>query len=148
MKHLLIVGALYCSLLTACTRSKAEYNIRAPENKYILCRGSALYLNDGKKWKSNMETTKGINDMIELVHKVVVPADTLTYHALGDTLMQEYLYIINYCEDMGEAHELIHAYLFPLHELIIPLQISGQATCDAQYLKIKEHLDKYHQYFE
>lgn len=140
---LVILSALF----TACG-NQPEYDIQAPSNKYILCRGSALYLNEGKKWKANIETTKGIDGMLTLVNQFDLPADTAAYHNLGDSLIQDYIYIVNYCDYMGEAHELIHAYLFPLQELIVPLQIGGQTTCDAQYPKIKEHLEKYHEYFE
>ena len=132
----------------SCTDSSGQYNIMAPENKYILCRGSELYLNNGKKWMANFETTKGINEMLYSVDHFSQPADTSMYHALADSLMQDYIYVIQYCSNMGQAHELIHSYLFPLHDIIVPMQLGGDITCAAQYIKVKEHLQKYHEYFE
>jgi len=120
----------------------------APQNKYILCRGSELYLNDGKKWKTNFETTRGINQMLTLINDFNQPADTTAYYNLANTLLEDYIYIINYCAYMGESHELVHAYLFPLQELIVPMQIGGEITCTNQFEKIKKHLLTYHEYFE
>ncbi len=120
----------------------------APQNKYILCRGSELYLNDGKKWKTNAETTIGINKMMAHLNEFTFPADTTAYHNLANILIQDYIYMINYCSYMGQSHELVHAYLFPLQELIVPMQIGGEITCANQFEKIKKHLDTYHEYFE
>ncbi len=145
----IIFYLLIVSILTAaCSRSDEPLNLQAPHNKYILCRGTPLYLNDGKKWPSNKETTTGIDSMIAQVNAFQVPADTVAFHALGDALMDDYIYIINYCVDMGPAHEMIHSYLFPIQEIIIPLQISGEVTCSAQYTKLKDYLARYHEYFE
>lgn len=136
------------TLVVACSPSEDTFNMQAPKNKYILCRGTALYLNDGKKWPANKETTTGIDSMIAQVNQFVLPADTAAYHALGNKLIEDYVYIINYCVDMGPAHEMIHSYLFPIQEIIVPLQIGGQATCQAQYIKLKDYLARYHEYFE
>lgn len=134
-------------ILLSCDQEET-LQIQAPINKYIVCRGSALYLNNGAKWTSNKETTKGIDSMIALVHAFPADADTSAYHQLGNALMEEYIYIVNYCAQMGDNHEMVHAYLNPMQELIVPLQISGLTTCQNQLVKLKEHLDRYHTYFE
>ena len=134
--------------IQSCTNADGEEYMTAPQNKYIICRGSALYLNDGKKWKTNYETTDGINAMIKQVQKFSLPADTTSYHLLANSLMKDYIYIINYCEYMGNNHEMVHSYLYPIQELIIPLQIGGEITCKSQFPKLKDYLAKYHEYFE
>lgn len=139
---------LLAVLFSACAESDNDFYIQAPKNKYILCRGTALYLNDGKKWEANKETTEGIDRMLSQFSILEKPTDTLAYHAFADSLMADFIYIINYCVDMGPAHEMIHSYLFPIQEMIVPMQIGGFETCTAQYIKLQEYLDRYHQYFE
>lgn len=143
-----ILGFIALGLtLIACRQDDAVY-LQAPENKYILCRGSALYLDNGKRWKSNIETTEGIDSMIVQLNKFPDDADSAAYQALGSELVEDLIYIVNHCEQMGNNHEMVHAYLNPLQELIVPLQVSGTETCKAQLPKIKDHLSKYHEYFE
>lgn len=139
----LFVGMLFI----ACQQDDAIY-LQAPENQYIVCRGSALYLDNGKKWRSNKETTKGIDSMIAQVNAFPVDADSAAYRALGNALMEDLVYIVNYCERMGNNHEMVHAFLNPIQELIVPLQVSGIETCEAQIPKIREYLALYHTYFE
>ncbi len=140
--------ALLClPLLQACEQN-TELQIQAPENKYIVCRGSALYLDNGRKWKTNPETTEGIDKMIAQVNALPPQPDLESYHRLGNALMEDFIYIVNYCAEMGENHEMVHAYLNPMQELIVPLQVSGLEVCETQLVKLKEHLDRYHQYFE
>ncbi len=86
--------------------------------------------------------------MIDQVNEFQMPADTTAYHELANELITDYIYIINYCSFMGQSHELVHAYLFPLQELIVPMQIGGEITCENQYEKIKDHLGKFGVYFE
>lgn len=147
MRFLLLNITLAC-VLFSCGNPDDDLYKTAPQNKYIICRGSALYLNDGKRWVTNPETSEGIYKMIEQVNNFSVPADTTAYHALANDLITDYIYIINYCSFMGQSHELVHAYLFPLQELIVPMQIGGEITCENQYEKIKDHLDKFGIYFE
>ena len=147
LKISLLILVLSC-LLLSCGNEDMEVYKTAPQNKYILCRGSELYLNDGKKWKTNFETTRGINEMLTLLNDFEQPADTTAYHNLANALIEDYIYIINYCSYMGESHELVHAYLFPLQEIIVPMQVGGEITCVNQFDKIKKHLETYHEYFE
>ena len=137
-----------CTLLFSACEQREEIYLQAPENKYILCRGSALYLDNGRKWQANRETTEGVNRMITLVNTLPAQASLESYHRLGNELMEDYVYIVHYCAQMGENHEMVHAYLNPMQELIVPLQVSGLEVCQAQILKIREHLDRYHTYFE
>ena len=148
MKGVGFILLLSSLLFVACQQAEETFSQQAPHNKYILCRGTALYLNNGQKWPANKETTEGIDMMLRQIQSFETPADTTAYHVLGDSLMSDYLYIINYCVDMGPAHEMIHSYLFPIHEIIVPMQLGGQATCEAQYVKLTDYLGRYHEYFE
>ena len=56
-------------ILSACERTE-EINLEAPQNKFILCKGSSLYLNNGQKWTANKETTIGISKMQEQMGRV------------------------------------------------------------------------------
>ncbi|MFI5172305.1 MAG: hypothetical protein ACHQFW_07930 [Chitinophagales bacterium] len=132
----------------SCNNSDDDMYITAPQNKYIVCRGTALYLNDGKKWKTNPETTEGIDGMLQKMNNFNFPSDTIAYHTFADSLMNDYSYILQHCEYMGNAHELVHAYLYPMQELIMPMQIGGEITCENLFPKLKEYLEKYHEYFE
>lgn len=153
-KYLYVVKAqvflLSCCLLvgfSACDQAE-ELQLEAPQNKYILCRGTTLYLNNGQKWNANKETTEGIDKMIARVDAFHPDTSIVAYRTLGKDLMDDLVYIVNYCAEMGDNHEMVHAYLNPMQELIVPLQISGLEVCQAQVAKIQEHLVLYHQYFE
>lgn len=134
-------------VLSACNRSD-EINLEAPQNKYILCRGSSLYLNNGQKWVANKETSEGIAKMQQQISAFSGGDDVAAYHQLGNALMEDYIYIVNYCAEMGNNHEMVHAYLNPMQELIVPLQISSLDVCKQQIAKISEHLALYAVYFE
>ncbi len=134
-------------ILSACERTE-EINLEAPQNKFILCKGSSLYLNNGQKWTANKETTIGISKMQEQMGRFSGGDSVEAYHALGNNLMADYIYIVNYCAEMGNNHEMVHAYLNPMQELIVPLQISSLEVCKQQVNKIAAHLALYQVYFE
>lgn len=134
-------------IFSACDQAE-EINLEAPQNKFILCRGSSLYLNNGQKWTANPETSIGIAKMQDQLIKFQGGEDIEAYHALGNKLMEDYVYIVNYCAQMGNNHEMVHAYLNPMQELIVPLQISSLEVCKQQVNKIAEHLALYQVYFQ
>lgn len=143
----MVIAGAALFLFAACDQPEPLI-LDAPQNKYIVCRGSALYLNNGQKWKANKETTIGIDKMIAQIDALPEDADTADYHKLANDLLQDYIYIVNYCEVMGNNHEMVHAFLNPIQDLIVPLQISGLETCQTQVPKLKEFLLRYHEYFE
>ena len=61
MKAVGFILLLSSLLFVACQQAEETFNQQAPHNKYILCRGTALYLNNGQKWPANKETTQGID---------------------------------------------------------------------------------------
>jgi hypothetical protein len=147
MRQNSIILLIVLGFLASC-RGDDDLYIQAPKNKYMICRGTALFLNNGEKWPANKETTEGIDMMLNHFSELHKPADTASYHVFADSLMADYLYIINYCVDMGPAHEMIHSYLFPIQEMIVPMQVGGLPTCEAQYVKLQDYLARYHEYFE
>ncbi|MEZ5014486.1 MAG: hypothetical protein R2794_09360 [Chitinophagales bacterium] len=144
MYRWILIG-LVC-MVTACDQEQ-PINLEAPQNKFILCKGSTLYLNNGEKWQANTETTQRIDDMIARTNAFADSSDLDAYHALANHLKEDYIYIFEHCTIMGNAHEMLHGYLYPLYELITPMQIGGETTCANQLTKLKEHLALYHTYF-
>ena len=147
MRQNSIILLIILVFLASC-RGDDDLYIQAPKNKYMICRGTALFLNNGEKWPANKETTEGIDMMLNHFSVLHKPIDTTGYHVFADSLMADYLYIINYCVDMGPAHVMIHIYLFPIQEMIVPMQVGGFPTCDAQYVILQDYLARYHEYFE
>jgi hypothetical protein len=100
-------------------------------------------LDNGKRWKANPETTKGISNMLALVDGL--PQSGLTKLQLKDTLEAEFQMIFEKCTMTGEGHNQLHNYLIPLHKM---LSAVNDQTADAEIMSMHAHLRKYGEYFE
>lgn len=103
-----------------------------------------LILNNGLKWKANLETTEGIQNMQKQVDEYV--AITVTdYKLLSENLTKEFSTILEKCTMTGEAHTQLHNYLLPLRDRISHFKEKG----DAESLKnIQSYLAEYINYFQ
>jgi hypothetical protein len=100
-------------------------------------------LNNGKRWKANTETTQGIQSMRMLVERY--PQSGMTKLQLKDTLEAEFQMIFQKCTMTGEAHEQLHNYLIPLHQM---LNVMSEKSTDAEIMAMHAHLQTYGEYFE
>jgi hypothetical protein len=103
-----------------------------------------VQLDNGKKWKANVETISGINNMITLVQTGITgktePAK------LHDTLQVEFKTIFDKCTMTGESHNQLHNFLLPLKAELEKLKTGNG---NAETLKeMQEYLLTFKNYFE
>ena len=75
---------------------------------------NSLSLNEGKRWIANKETTEGVQNMIELMNKVVDKNTIEAYGKLTENLKLEFAAIFQKCTMKGEAHNQLHNFLIPI----------------------------------
>jgi hypothetical protein len=105
---------------------------------------SGPQLNNGQKWEANPETKEGIKEMKNLVNvfNARTPHDAVALH---DSLEKTFTVLLQKCTMSGEAHEQLHAYLEPLHEMIGQLN-EGDGSGTAR--KIESYLGEFEKYFQ
>ena len=107
-----------------------------------------MQLNGGAKWKANLETTLGVNKMMEIVEGS--KAETVDgYHALASKLNEEKNILVKKCTMEGASHDNLHTFLHPLIEKIGAL---GKVETKEEGAKLQhsihENLKWYFNYFE
>ncbi len=101
---------------------------------------SKVMLNDGKKWKANVETTEGIANMLTLIHEYDASAEPESYEDLQEKLQAEFRDIFKKCTMTGEAHDQLHNYLLPLKEKL-------EKVTEENLYDIESYLHTYSEYF-
>lgn len=107
-----------------------------------------IQLDNGSKWDANIETTEGVNKMLDML-KSTETKSTEGYHALASNLNEVKNFVVKECTMEGPSHDNLHVFLHPLIEKIEAL---GKVTTVDEGAKIKksikENLDGYFNYFE
>ncbi|MBT8385433.1 MAG: hypothetical protein KJO83_06960 [Bacteroidia bacterium] len=132
MKRTLILITLFSLVFTSCNKSvKKDQNDSSPmveyenlqeksqDNTYNLSNDwvNDIELDNNSKWQANVESTQGVNAMLDLIKK----SDLKTiedYYALGVKLNEEKNTIIKECTMTGPSHDNLHIFLLPLVEKI------------------------------
>ena len=107
-----------------------------------------LSLNNGQRWKANIETTQGVANMTRLMDAFVESDDTKSYNGLSDSRQSEFKMIFKQCTMEGEAHNQLHSFLFPMKKMFTMLESDDLATCKQGATTFKNHLPLYSAYFE
>lgn len=107
-----------------------------------------IKLDNNSKWKANVESTQGVNAMLDLIKKSNLKT-VEDYHALGTTLDEEKNIIIKECTMTGPSHDNLHVFLLPLVEKIDYL-LAATTTEEASIIttSIVENLNAYKNYFD
>ena len=106
-----------------------------------------MKLDHGKKWTANIETTKGVEKLQELLKN-----DTSTsveeYHNLAKQLSGELSIILDKCTMKGASHDNLHTFLLPLLKKVDKLkEVNSVEKGNIISSKIREHLQAYKKYF-
>lgn len=120
-----------------------HHDIAVLDNSWV----EEISLNDGAKWNANIETTEGVNNMLE--HIESMKTDSVEdYHALAAKLNDEKNYIVKECTMEGASHDNLHTFLHPLIDKIAALG-KIESIDEGVHLKsiIQENLQKYSDYF-
>ncbi|HRN78953.1 MAG TPA: hypothetical protein PKY29_03770 [Ferruginibacter sp.] len=103
-----------------------------------------VQLNNGQKWKANVETTEGIKKMVGIIKNGMDSKSTP--QAMSTPLNEAFQEIIKQCTMEGEAHNQLHHFLKPVQEHLKTFS-SSDASIDS-VAALVNHLATYHQYFE
>lgn len=126
--------SLLIILVIACQPEKAQVEYDKPD----------VALNEGDRWVANEATIEGIARMESLVHDF--SGDD--YSALQENLRSEFQEIFKKCTMKGEAHEELHAYLFPLMEQFGALTQESSEDREEVLEKLKWYLGEFDTYFK
>jgi hypothetical protein len=161
IKVLLLI-AIFSITIVSCNESKKkdqapESSVKQSETikeemvqKDIMLNNDWIHdisLDKETKWKANIETTQGINAMLNLIEEY----NLLTiedYHQLANKLNNEKNIIIKECSMKGPSHDNLHIFLLPLIEKIDYLLTTTSIEEGSKITaSIKDNLNFYQNYF-
>lgn len=105
-------------------------------------------LNNGSLWSANVETTTGINNMINLMSSFSKNESIDDYAKLKDNLEAEFNMILKECTMKGESHNQLHNFLVPMKEMFEGIGSSDLEICKTNFDTLNKHLTEYTNYFK
>lgn len=118
------------------------------EEQLILVDTIPLKLVNGEKWKANVETAFGMQQ-IESILKKFKDLKRRDYKNLAAILSKETSAIIKSCNMTGEAHDQLHLVLVPILDEIIKLKEDlSLADKNTAFQNIETMVETYNQFFE
>lgn len=119
-------------------------DMHASDNAWV----NEISLDNGNKWEANLETTEGVDKMLDLI----AASDKKTvedYHALASKLNEEKNIVVKKCTMKGPSHDNLHVFLHPLIEKIEALgKVSTVDKGSELIANIKDNLNGYYNYFQ
>ena len=107
-----------------------------------------LQLNNGNLWEANIETTNGIDTMLQLMNDFSEKENPEAYIVLKQNLETQFKTIIKECTMTGEAHEQLHVFIVPLQGMFNGLTVVNNDTRTENFNKLNSHLKEYKTYFK
>jgi len=155
MKHLIYTIAILVFIISCkdkvenkATTTITDKNIETKQAEEQHHKTGDLQLNNGEKWKANLETTDGIKKMQEIMTAFTDKESPKAYTSLKENLETEFTMIFEKCTMKGESHNQLHNYLKPMLALFDGLVSQNLDTCKANYQKMNKHLSNYNNYFK
>ncbi|MEM0517185.1 hypothetical protein [Aequorivita flava] len=106
-----------------------------------------IKLDNGSKWEANVETTEGVDKMLNMV-KTSETNTVDDYHNLASKLNEVKNFVVKECTMEGPSHDNLHVFLHPLIEKIEALgKVSTTDEGSEITASIKENLEGYYNYF-
>jgi len=161
MKKLLLLSSIFFSLFFGCTETKKEEHKIEVDNTEHKHEKEKLpleniannnWINDikldsGNKWAANIETTNGVNAMLNKINESSLNSVD-DYLALANKLNVEKNTLVKECTMTGSSHDNLHIFLHPLIEKINHLSNTTSTNEGSEITKsITENLNAYFNYF-
>lgn len=163
MKNVILTTIVLSALITGCKESRQEetggsgkleavqhHDAEHLEEAGVLNNAwvNEIKLDDGKKWGANLETTQGVENMLELL-QASDPETAEDYHVLAAGLNDEKDFVVRECTMEGPSHDNLHVFLHPLIKKIDALSKVSSGGEGAEVTSdIKENLEGYYTYFK
>ncbi len=153
MKNLFKLLFVFLTLVfyTSCGKhkeNKQEHSQTEEKSEHKQVSKSMIDLDNGNLWSANIETTQGINNMINLMNSFSDKESVEAYNLLDKNLEKEFNTILTKCTMEGESHNQLHNYLVPMKEMFESLSSSDLNTCKENYNKLNNYLKEYSKYFD
>lgn len=145
MKKTAILSVTLLFLIAGCSteKPKDEHN-QSEETHANHDAPDLVQLDNGNKWMANIETTEGIQNMMQIIDVAQTNTNS-SVESLKENLLLEFTDILKKCTMKGESHDQLHNYLLPLKEQIENLTEEGKQD---ELEEIKSYLSTYKNYFE
>ena len=141
---LILISLFAFSCNTKTTSEPAESHDEHAKHETVISNADIL-LDNGEKWKANIETTEGIKTMQNICsHYSGNVADVENTYL---SLLSEFNMIFEKCTMTGDAHEQLHAFLIPVKNQLAVLK-DCKSDCDKEVKFLNEYLATYYTYFE
>jgi len=129
--------------ITEQTTAEQKEDSQGGQNNWM----SQIQLDNGSKWKANIETTEGIQAMSSRIAEDE-SISIKHYKKLASDLNDFKNNIIKECTMEGESHDNLHLFLVPLTDKIETLGEVNSVHEGAIITRdIREHLEVYYNYF-
>ncbi|GGW41278.1 hypothetical protein [Arenibacter certesii] len=154
-----MITALFINCKDSQDKSNVSTNVESTEtihesvhedDKMVLNNSwvTEIQLNSGNKWEANIETTEGVENMLELIKENNYKS-VGDYHQLASKLNDEKNYVVKECTMTGPSHDNLHVFLHPLIKKIDALgNVNSVENGKVTIKSIKENLDGYYTYFK
>jgi len=136
MKIYITFIAVFITLLaTSCGNTHKSHNQEAVH----------IELNNGQKWKVNLEMTPYILE----AEQILLQYNDNDYDALAEQLKNKNNRLIKSCTMDGKSHEELHKWLHPHIQLIDALEdAENKEEADKIISELKVSFQTYHNYFQ
>ena len=112
---------------------------------------TALSLNSGEKWKSDLSTKTHVDNLIDksnAFNKNTSP-DVVAYHAFANDMQTDLNALIKDCKMEGPDHDALHAWLEPVVEdLKVLKNVKTEAEGKKGAEELSESIQKFNEFFE
>ncbi len=160
MKKTILTSVIISALLIGCKDNKTVTDETSVETEMVHehhndHEGLALnnswvneiQLDNGNKWDANLETTEGVDKMLDLISENAQES-VGDYHTLASYLNEVKNVVVKECTMEGPSHDNLHVFLHPLIEKIDALGKISNVDEGAEITeRIKENLNAYNDYF-
>ncbi|MGB5665743.1 MAG: hypothetical protein WBM53_02755 [Maribacter sp.] len=156
MKNSVIILLLIATVMSSCNNTEKQEEHESTKEVVLAQEADILStawmddikLNDGSKWKANIETTEGVVKMQGLLNT----QSTVTiedYHELASKLNEVKNWLVKECTMKGPSHDNLHIWLYPLIEKIVALS-EANTLAEASEIKqsIVDNINSYTNYFQ
>ena len=137
--HRVLAFSIGILTLMACSQNPNEESHQDREG---------IHLDNGQKWKANLETIEHVHAMDTLITENDLNADNVKYQAIAKQLFMELKMVFDECTMTGESHEQLHTFLMPMHKSISKLMQNKSENPAETLAEIKTHLAEFDEYFE
>jgi hypothetical protein len=141
-----LIFTLILIALFSCKENKKQ-DIIDTESIYSNSWIKDIKLNNGLKWKANVETNEGVEKMQNSI-KSQSTKTLAEYYKLAEILNRDKNYVIKKCSMKGDSHDNLHVWLLPLMSKINALSDTKSIEVASKLKQsIQENIDAYHDYF-